>query len=53
MPDFKGWMAAKKINMSGLVCFRFTKNDDDDVVLYARGRTSVNKVRGQLDVDST
>lgn len=56
VPDFKGWMAANNIKMSGHtgpMCFRFTKNDDDDVVMFARGRTSVNKVNGQPDEDST
>ena len=55
VPDFKTWMSGIKWQVQGHstpMCFKFVKNDEDDVVMYARGRTSVNVVDGQKDEDS-
>ena len=57
VPDFKGWMEFKKINITGHTgptCFKF-QNDPitKDVLMYARGRTSVKVVASQPDEQST
>ena len=55
--DFKGWMEFKKIDISGHnapMCFKFQKDQSTtDVLMYARGRTSVKVVAGQPDEQST
>jgi hypothetical protein len=57
VPDFKGWMEDKEIDISGHtgpMCFKFQKDDSTaDVLMYARGRTSVKVVAGQPDEQST